>query len=128
MIEPTISAYIFSVLTAVVVIFQLALALGIPWGEMTMGGKFPGRLPPQMRVAALVQMVLLVLIALVVLTRSGLILGEYLEFSKWAIWLVVAFCVVGSILNTITPSKKERALWAPITVVLLICSFVVATS
>ena len=128
MIESTIPAYIFSVLTAAVVSFQLALALGVPWGEMAMGGKFPGRLPPQMRVAAVVQMVLLVLIALVVLTRAGLMLSEYFEFSKLAIWFVVAFCVVGTILNTITPSKKEKMLWAPVTVALLVCSFVVATS
>lgn len=128
MIDPTILAYIFSALTAVVVVFQLALALGKPWGEMAMGGKFPGRLPPKMRVAALVQMVPLVLIALVVLTRANLIFGEYFEFSKSAIWFVVAFCLVGSILNTITPSKKERMLWAPVTVALLICSFVVAMS
>lgn len=128
MIDPIISAYIFSTLTFVVAIFQLALALGAPWGEMAMGGKFPGRFPPQMRVAALVQMLLLSLIALVVLTRAGLVFGEYFEFSKLLIWFVVAFFVVGTILNTITPSKRERMLWAPVTFVLLICSFVVAKS
>jgi len=127
-IDPIISAYIFSTLTFVVAIFQLALALGAPWGEMAMGGKFPGRFPPQMRVAALVQMLLLSLIALVVLTRAGLVFGEYFEFSKLLIWFVVAFFVVGTILNTITPSKRERMLWAPVTFVLLICSFVVAKS
>ena len=128
MIDPTIAAYIFSVLTAVVVMFQLALALGAPWGEMAMGGKFPGRFPLQMRLAALVQIVLLVIIAVVVLIRAGLVLNEYLEFSKSAVWFVVAFCLVSAILNTITPSNKERALWAPVTIVLLICCFVVARS
>ena len=38
MIYPTLSAYIFCFFTAVIVIFQLALALGAPWGEMAMGG------------------------------------------------------------------------------------------
>lgn len=45
MIDPIISAYIFSALI-VVAAFQLALALGAPWGEMAMGGKFTGRFPP----------------------------------------------------------------------------------
>ena len=126
MIASTISAFVFSVLTAIVVLFQFALALGVPWGEMAMGGKFPGRFPPQMRAAALVQIVLLILTALVVITHAGLIFSEYFEFSKSAIWFVVVFCAVSTILNIITPSKKERMLWAPVTGILLFCSFVVA--
>ena len=55
LLEPAIFAYVFSVFTAVFVFFQLAL--GAPWGEMAMGGKFSGHYPPQMRVATLVQMV-----------------------------------------------------------------------
>ena len=128
MIDPTISAYIFSALTAVVVLFQFALALGAPWGEMAMGGKFPGRYPPRMRVAALIQMVPLTLILLVVLTRAGLVFDEYFELSKSVIWFVVAYMALGTVLNIITPSKKERMLWAPVAVVLLICSFFVASS
>jgi cytochrome bd-type quinol oxidase subunit 2 len=128
MIDPTTAAYVFSALTVVVVFFQLALALGAPWGEMAMGGKYPGRFPPQLRVAALVQAVLLLSISLVVLVRSGLVLDALFEFSKSAIWFVVAICMVGAVLNTITPSKKERMLWAPIAIVLLFCAAVVAGS
>ena len=126
MLNPTIAAYIFCAFTIVVVSFQFALALGVPWGEMAMGGKFPGRLPPQMRVAALVQITLLVVIALIVLIRAGLTFSEYFEFSKSAIWFVVAFNIISAILNTLTPSKKERILWAPVTIFLLVCSFIVA--
>ena len=128
LIDPAIFAYVFSAFTAVVVFFQLALALGAPWEEMAMGGKFPGRYPPQMRVAALVQMVPLTFIALVVLTRAGIVFDEYFELSRSVIWFVVAYMAVGTILNVITPSKKERMLWAPVAIVLLICSFVVAKS
>lgn len=128
MIDPTTAAYIFCVLTFVVVLFQLALALGAPWGELAMGGKYPGRFPPQLRFAASVQAVLLLLISFVVLTRSGLVLDALFEFSRSAIWFVVAFCVVGAVLNVITPSKRERMLWAPVTIVLLFCAAVVAWS
>ncbi|MDB4887018.1 MAG: hypothetical protein JWN79_2456, partial [Gemmatimonadetes bacterium] len=34
----SVAARIFLVLTAVVVAFQLALAAGAPWGDLTMGG------------------------------------------------------------------------------------------
>ena len=126
--DPAFAAYLFSVLIAFVVAFQLALALGAPWGEMAMGGKFPGRLPPRMRIAALVQIVVLVFIALIVLTRAGVILDEFSSLSKSVIWAVVVFSLIGAILNTITPSKKERMLWAPVSLVLLICATYVAVS
>ena len=126
--DPAYAAYLFSILIAFVVAFQLALALGAPWGELAMGGKFPGRLPLRMRIAALVQMVVLLFIALIVLTRAGVILDEFLSLSKSVIWSVVVFSLIGAILNTITPSKKERMLWSPVTIVLLICATYVAVS
>jgi len=36
------SAKIFTVFTAIVILFQLGLAIGMPWGAASMGGKFPG--------------------------------------------------------------------------------------
>ena len=128
MFETTTAAYIFGFLTAIIMLFQMALALGAPWGEMAMGGKFPGRFPPMLRIGAILQMLLLAFAVLVVLSRAGLVLESYFEFSKSAIWFVVALCVVSATLNTITPSKKERMLWSPITIILVFCAVVVARS
>jgi hypothetical protein len=128
MIGPIIAAYIFTLFTVFVVIFQFALALGAPWGEIAMGGKFPGRFPSQMRIVALGLMSLHLFIALIVLIRSGLIISGYFELSKLIIWFIVVLYVIATILNIITPSKKERILWAPISVILLICSYIVANS
>jgi len=126
--DPAFAAYLFSVLVAFAVLFQIALALGAPWGAMAMGGRYPGRLPPRMRIAALIQVVALVFIALIVLTRAGVALNEFSALSKSAIWAVVVLSLVGAILNTITPSKRERMLWAPISIVLLVCATYVAVS
>lgn len=128
MFETTTAAYIFSLLTVIVMLFQMALALGAPWGEMAMGGKFPGRFSPILRISAIVQMLLLAFAALIVLTRAGLVLDDYFEFSKSAVWFVVVLCVISAILNTITPSKKERVLWSPVTIILVVCAVVVARS
>ena len=128
MFDSIVAAYLFSFLMGIVMAFQLALAIGMPWGEMAMGGKYPGRFPLKMRLAALVQIPLLLSFTLIVLTRASLALVDYFEFSKYAIWLVIAFSFIGAILNTITPSRKERMLWSPISIVLLICSFVVGGS
>jgi len=128
MINITAAAVVFCIFTAIAVIFQLALALGAPWSEMAMGGKYSGRLPPRMRVAALVQSVLLVLVAIVVLTRAGIMFENLFDHSKTAIWFVVVLCTLSATMNILTPSKKERMLWAPVTLVLLACAFIVAMS
>ncbi|MFC3851264.1 hypothetical protein ACFOSD_06880 [Salinispirillum marinum] len=128
MTYPILAAYFFSMLTALTVLFQLALAAGAPWGEMAMGGKYPGRFPPSLRVAAVVQALLLLCLALIVLTRAGLMFPGFYAFSTVAIWFVVAFCALSAVLNSITPSKKERRLWAPVTIVLLLCAIAVAVN
>jgi cytochrome bd-type quinol oxidase subunit 2 len=117
---------VFIALLGIVILFQLALALGAPWGEYAMGGKFPGKFPAQMRIAALVQIVILFLIALVVLSASGLALNQFYNFARTAIWFVVAFFVLGSLMNLATKSVKERRIWAPVNVLLLLLSIFVA--
>src|ERR1700722_829034 len=90
-----LAARIFAVLIAVVGAFQLALALGAPWGSFAMGGAFPGAYPPSMRVAALVQIGALLAMALVVLSRAGLALPAWRAVSKGLVWGVVIDAVVG---------------------------------
>jgi len=128
MIEAITAAYVFSVFTVGAIAFQLALALGMPWGEMAMGGRFPGRFPPTMRVAAVVQSLVLGFCAAVVVSRAGLMFEQFYELSRSVVWLVVGLCGVSVILKLITPSKKERILWAPITLVLFTTALVVAQS
>ena len=128
MLDHTQAAYIFTFFTAIVVMFQFALALGVPWGQLSMGGKYPGKFPVRMRIAALVQIFVLILFALIVLARAGVMFKNYSAFSTVAIWGVAAFFLLNAILNTITPSKWERIIWAPVTIVLFACSVYVALS
>jgi hypothetical protein len=121
-----IAAIVFAVATAGIVAFQLALALGAPWGDYAMGGAYSGAYPPAMRGAAVVQAALLVVVALVVLARAGLVLPRWRGFVRWAIWVVVAISLIAFVLNVITPQASERAVWAPIAAVMLVCSLVVA--
>jgi len=123
-----LAAVVYAVLAAVVVIFQVALALGAPWGEMSMGGRYPGTYPPAMRGVAVVSALIVAFMAVVVLSRAGLAFPGYAQIAEWAIWLVVAYSGVGLVMNLATPSKKERAIWAPIVAVMLVCSVVVALS
>lgn len=121
-----VAASAYTIVSAGVVFFQLALAAGAPWGAYAMGGAYPGQFPPALRVAALIQALLLVGMAAVVMARAGLVLASWSRVSRWLIWLVVAFATVSLVLNLITPSAGERAIWAPVALLLLISSAVVA--
>src|SRR5215207_9879164 len=96
------AALVFAVAVTGVIAFQIALALGAPWGTYAMGGAFPGRFPPRMRVAALVQAALLAVTIAIVLSRAGIVLPAWSEPSRWLIWAVVALSLVALVLNAIS--------------------------
>ena len=123
----TISAQIFTGLTLLVIIFQTCLAAGLPWGAASMGGKFPGKYPPKMRLVAILNILILSVIAIIILSRAELIIPKILSFSKNAIWVVVVFYIAGTIMNTITPSKIER-IWLPVALIQLVTSIIIALS
>jgi hypothetical protein len=121
-----LAARVFAALTAIVCVFQLALAAGAPWGAYAMGGAFPGVMPPPMRVAAVVQVVVLAAVALVVLSRAGVMLPTWRRASGFLIYLIVALLGISVVLNLITPSPIERLIWAPVAAVLFLSALRVA--
>ncbi len=83
-----IAAFLYAILSLGVVAFQMALAAGAPWGAFAMGGAFAGQFPPALRVAALIQAVLLLGMAGVVLSRADVSLPAWAGVSRWLIWFV----------------------------------------
>lgn len=128
MSKEIVAARIYAVVSVGVIAFQIALALGAPWGAYAMGGAFPGQFPPELRVAAVVQAVILAGLALVVLARAGITLPKWSRTSRWLVWVVVAFSALSLVLNLITPSARERAIWAPVALIMLTSSVIVAVS
>lgn len=122
----TVAALTFTVFAAIGALFQLALACGVPWGSLAMGGRFPGKFPPVMRLLAFVQMGILAGFALIVLSAANVILLEWSAISRSAIWIVVTFCMLSVIANLATPSKWERRIWAPVAVILVVSVMAVA--
>jgi hypothetical protein len=122
----TAAAVVFAILTIVVIGFQIALALGAPWGEYAMGGNNRGTLPPAMRIAALVQAIILTILALGVLQRAGVVDVPLLRDLPWLIWVAVAFSAVSLVLNAISRSAGERRIWVPVALLMLGSSLLVA--
>jgi len=117
------AAVVFALFAALLVGFQIALALGAPWGHLAMGGRWPGRYPVHVRLMAILQGALMVGFAWVVLAHAGLIVQN--TVPGWAIWVVLAFSSLGAVLNLITPSLAERKLWGPVALAMLACVLLV---
>lgn len=120
------AALLYTAVSVVVVIFQIAMAAGAPWGAYAMGGAFPGQFALALRIAALAQAALIAGMAGVVMSRAGLVLAAWSGVTRWLVWLVVALAAVSLVLNLMTPSAGERAIWAPVALLLLASSTVVA--
>lgn len=121
-----IAAIIYATLMGLTILFQFALAAGMPWGEYSMGGKYPGTYPQPMRLAAVLFTPILAYLGLIVLSAADLLAVGMVDNNPWLIHVAFGFAIVSFVMNSITRSKKERNLWAPITLVMLICVSYVA--
>lgn len=119
------AAIIYTISTAIVVLFQACLAIGLPWGAASMGGKYTGKYPPKMRVTAVLNMFVLSFLSIIVFIKAGIMLAQFFPFSTYAIWFVVFLGLVSVVLNTITKSKIER-IWIPVALTQFVCSLMVA--
>ena len=122
----TFFAYLFALLTLIIFLFQLALAAGMPWGHLAMGGRYPGKFPPNMRVGAVIQGTLMVFLGMIVLSRAGIAFPGLSNLSNYLIWVAVAISGISLVMNLITQSKWERILWAPVALLMTISSLAVA--
>ncbi|MCR9152328.1 MAG: hypothetical protein NXH83_19370 [Rhodobacteraceae bacterium] len=117
-------ALAYAGLTALPVLMHLAVAAGAPLGRLTVGGRFPGRLPHAWRVLALVQAALLCTMAAAVLARAG---AAALPLAP-LFWPAVALTVLSLAANAASPSRPERLLWTPVLFLMAAAAFGVGLS
>jgi hypothetical protein len=121
------AAVVAAALYAALVLFQLALALGVPWGRAAYGGQHR-ELPARLRISSAIASVVWTGVALVVLRNADLPVWAPLP-DGWlgvAMWVVVALSALAVVLNAITRSRVERAIWLPVSILLLAATAVVA--
>ena len=123
----TTAALIATALIGALVVFQLALALGAPFGAAAWGGRNPGRLPRNLRIASgVVGLLVYPVIAAVILAAGGVIDDDWLPIDPTvAMWLLTAFFAMGALVNAISRSAPERV-WAPVSAVLAVCCALIA--
>jgi hypothetical protein len=113
---------------AIIAAFQLALAIGMPWGRAAYGGT-SATLVPELRVASGVATVVWLLAALVVLGRAGYWgSARWSGFLPWATWVVAVLLLLGALVNFASSSPWERFGWGPLALLLAILCVVLARS
>lgn len=123
-------AVLVAILLAGVAAFQLALALGAPWGDHAYGGRAPtenGRLSPAYRAMSAAAIPILLLSAAVVLSHAEVVswLGEWVGVG---VWVVFGYLVLNTLANVASPSRIERWVMGSLTAVSAVATLIVAIS
>ena len=116
-------------LLVVVAVFQLALALGAPFGKAAWGGVHDGVLPARLRAAsAFVGLVVYPAVIAVVLSASGVIDADLVP-GRGAVtmWVLTAIFLLGAMANAVSRSRVERW-WALVSLTIALCCGAVAGS
>ena len=117
-----VAAWLAAAIFFAVAAFQAALVIGAPWGEYTQGGGTSGALASSGRLFAAVSCVLSIVMAGAILARAGEGPLQRLPARVVTVlaWVATVYSAVAVVLNLITRSTAERALWAPVSIVLLL--------
>lgn len=124
-------ALIAALLFAVVAAFQVALALGVPWGNAAYGGRAAdedGRLPSPYRAMSAIAALFLAVAATLALARGGLVeLGGVADRTLGIVmWAIAAMMALNTVANVASTSRVERMAMGGATAMLTICCVILA--
>jgi hypothetical protein len=116
-------------LLALVIAFQMALALGAPFGRAAWGGQHQGVLPPRLRIFSGVAAFLIYpFIVVAILGSAGVIDGDFLPVrGVQLMWVLVGLFMLGGVANLVSRSTIERY-WAAVSIAVAICCAVIASA
>ena len=122
-----VAAVIATMLLSIVVIFQVALATGAPFGRAAWGGRHQGVLPTRLRVASgVAAFVVYPIIIVAVLDATGFLDWDLLPGNGATVmWTFVALFTFGALANLVSRSMLER-LWASVSLAIAVCCAFIA--
>ncbi len=124
----TISSITGTVLLLAVAVMEILLIIGLPLGEFTMGGRYKV-LPPLYRIFAVSSVILQLFGAAMLLQGAGLMNMWFSDkIVKIICFVFAGFFAVNTVMNIISPSKKEKYVMTPLAAIEAICFAVTAFS
>ena len=119
--------YIGAGLLVIVIVMSILLICGVPLGEFSMGGRFGKKWPPKIRLLALTQL-LSQLFALYIILSAGAII-PYLfnkDATRVVCYVFAVFFFFNTVMNIISPSKKEKFVMTPMSLGAAVCFLITA--
>ena len=115
-----------ALLFAVVAVMTVLVALGLPLGEFTMGGKYKV-LPMNLRIMAAVSFIIQVFAIFIVLQAGGIIPLWFSEkVTKYICIFFAVYLSLNTVMNFLSNSKKEKYFATPLSVLAAICFWITA--
>ena len=122
----TVSSITGAVLLLAVAVMEILLIIGLPLGEFTMGGRYKV-LPPMYRMFAASSVILQFFGAAMILQGGGLMNMWFAgKVIKIICFVFAGFFAVNTVMNIISPSKKEKYVMTPLAAVEACCFAVTA--
>ena len=122
----TVSSITGAVLLLAVAVMEILLIFGLPLGEFTMGGRYKV-LPPMYRMFAASSVILQLFGAAMILQGGGLMNMWFAgKVVKIICFVFAGFFAVNTVMNIISPSKKEKYVMTPLAAVEACCFAVTA--
>ena len=121
-----IVALIAVVFFAVLSVFQLLLAIGLPLSKLAFGGRYE-ELPISMRILSVVSIGIFIVASISLLERVGIIIVfNNPIFNLVFIWIIAFYLALNTLMNIMSKSKQEKLIMTPISLILSISCFLVA--
>ena len=120
MVSSLIGACAFSV----VIILSFLIILGLPLGELTMGGRYKV-FPKELRIVLVSQLLLQVFFVIVILQMGGF-LPLWFSYKTTRIILIVmaVYLSLNVLMNLASKSKKERLIMTPLSLIAAVCFWI----
>jgi len=121
-----IAAVIGSVAFFIASILYIFLALGLPYGEFAMGGKYK-IMPTRMRYMCAFSVLIQWFAILILLQTARLIPLMFSSgITKGLCFFFAVYLSINSVMNALSKSKKEKYIVTPLSVITAICFWVTA--
>lgn len=122
------SANIATVVFGLVILYQLLIALGVIPVTMAWGGR-QDELTFGLRIASIAAMAILILFAIIIRWRAGLLESKEITLVMRILsWVVTAYMVLNTLGNLTSQSLGEKILLTPLTLILLVTCLLVSAS
>ena len=122
LVLPVLAARAAAVVMVGIAAFQVALVFGAPWGVYTQGGETEGALDTSGRLFAAVSCAVLLVLAAAILgrVREGPLKNAPRRLVTALAWFTTIYAALSVVLNLATQSSSERAVFAPIAILLFV--------